>query len=412
MLFVKPYSVSFAREWASVEGKGRGETMAEDSVTKVTSESWFGRMGGAVKGIVFGLFLFIIAFPVLWFNEGRAVQTARSLEEGAGIVVSVSATEIDPANQGKLIHITGDAVTSDILQDEEFGVSESAVKLRRSVEMYQWSENSSSETKKNLGGSTETTTTYTYAKKWSTRAIDSSRFQKPAGHTNPGDMPYVKMERVAKNVDVGAFKLSDSLISRMSSYEPLAIRESAVPEELSDKAQVYQGVYYLGEDPAKPAIGDVKVSFEVVRPGPVSIVAKQIGSTFEAYNAKAGKPVLLLHSGTHSAENMFAAAQSANTVTTWILRFVGFFIMLIGIKMMLRLLPVIADVVPFIGSLVDAGVGIVAFLLAGVFSSVTIALAWFAYRPLLSIGLLLVAGLFVFGLKKLKSSSNKQVAAT
>ena len=38
--------------------------MSEDSFTEVTTESWLGRIGGALKGIVFGLVLFIIAhFP-------------------------------------------------------------------------------------------------------------------------------------------------------------------------------------------------------------------------------------------------------------------------------------------------------------------------------------------------------------
>jgi hypothetical protein len=74
--------------------------------------------------VLIGFVLFVAAFPLLFWNEGRAVQTARSLEEGAGVVVSVSADLVDPANAGRLIHVNGTAKTEDVLRDDEFGVSE------------------------------------------------------------------------------------------------------------------------------------------------------------------------------------------------------------------------------------------------------------------------------------------------
>ena len=37
--------------------------MSEDSFTEVTSESWFGRIGGAIKGILLGLVLFAMYRP-------------------------------------------------------------------------------------------------------------------------------------------------------------------------------------------------------------------------------------------------------------------------------------------------------------------------------------------------------------
>ena len=51
-------------------------------------------------------------------------------------------------------------------------------------------------------------------------------------------------------------------------------------------------------------------------------------------------------------------------------------------------LAVIADFIPFLGSIVRMGTGIVAFFLAIVVGTITIAIAWFYYRPLLAIGIL------------------------
>jgi hypothetical protein len=104
-----------------------------DRVSVTTSESWFSRLAGSIKSVVFGLVLFVVGFPLLFWNEGRAVRTARSLTEGAGLVVSVSADNVDAANDGKLIHVSAFTKTDDVLADETFGVNENAIQLSRRV---------------------------------------------------------------------------------------------------------------------------------------------------------------------------------------------------------------------------------------------------------------------------------------
>ena len=54
-----------------------------DPFTVTTNESWGSRLVNSIKSVIFGFVLFVVAFPLLFWNEGRAVQTARSLEEGA-----------------------------------------------------------------------------------------------------------------------------------------------------------------------------------------------------------------------------------------------------------------------------------------------------------------------------------------
>ena len=71
-----------------------------DSFTETTSVSWFGRLRRSVGGVVIGLLLIIGMVVLLFWNEGRAVTTARSLAEGAGAVVSVGADAVNAANEG------------------------------------------------------------------------------------------------------------------------------------------------------------------------------------------------------------------------------------------------------------------------------------------------------------------------
>ena len=53
--------------------------------TEVTRTGYFGRIGNAIKGVIFGIVLFFVSFIILFWNEGRAVHTARTLEEGKSL---------------------------------------------------------------------------------------------------------------------------------------------------------------------------------------------------------------------------------------------------------------------------------------------------------------------------------------
>lgn len=364
-----------------------------NSYTEVTSQSWFGRIGNAFKGILFGLILVAIAFVLLFWNEGRAVKRYKTLKEGGGAVISVAADTVDPGNQGKLVHLTGKAVTSETLSDPEFGVASQAIKLRRVAEMFQWKEESKSEEKKKLGGGTETTTTYSYNTVWSKDLISSGGFKVPEGHQNPGQMPYLSQEQIASSVTVGAFTLSGSLVGQMNSYTPVTLGpDYTLPPSMVMQGTVSGGTIYLGGDPEAPKIGNTRVSFQEVRPMDISLVARQVNTTFEPYQAKAGGTIELLESGTHTAEAMFQQAQKSNTILTWALRAGGLFLMFIGLQLILGPLSVLADVVPLFGSIVGAGTGLIAGLLAAVLSFCTIGVAWIVYRPLIGIILLGVAG--------------------
>ncbi len=367
--------------------------MSNDSFTEVTSQSWFSRLGNTFKGIIFGFILVVISFPLLFWNEGRAVKRYKALNEGGGAVISVAADRVDQVNHGKLVHLTGMAATDETLTDSVFGVARQAIKLMRSVEMYQWEQKSQSQEKKKLGGGTETTTTYTYNKTWSANVVKSGNFKVPQGHENPGQMPYSSEKMLAETVTIGAFSMPPSLIGKINVYSPVMLdNDFKLPDTLSGKAQVTSNTVYIGSDPATPQIGDVRVSFKEVKPMVVSLVANQMNNTFEPYNAKSGGTVELLVTGDQSAEAMFEQAQKSNTFLTWILRGIGYVLMALGFSLILAPLSVFADVVPFIGSIVGAGTGFIAALTAGFLSFITIGIAWFVYRPMLGIILLIFAG--------------------
>lgn len=370
--------------------------MSNDSYTEVTRQSWGSRLKGSLRGIVIGLILVVVAVWLLFTNEGRAVRRAKSLAEGGGAVVSVPADRVDPAHEGALVHVSGTAETEEILQDPAFGVAVFGLHLERRVEMYQWRENRDSETEKKLGGGTETRTTYSYEKVWSDEPIDSSGFKRPEGHTNPGSFRYGPRKVSASRVSLGAFRLPSSMVERLGNFQPLEISSTdALPAEIRYESRLQDGGVYVGWDPSQPEVGDLRIRFAYVPPGPVSVVAQQIGDSFSPYPTAAGGTIDLVRSGVASAEAMFKAAQQSNRILTWLLRGGGFLLMFFGIGMVLRPLSVLADVVPFVGNLVEAGTGFLAFLLAAFGALVVVSIAWLFYRPLLGLSVLALAVLVV-----------------
>ncbi|HXU31871.1 MAG TPA: TMEM43 family protein [Thermoanaerobaculia bacterium] len=372
-----------------------------NSVTVTSNQSWGSRLGDSIKSVLFGLVLFVAAFPVLFWNESRSVRTARSLSEGLGAVVDVQPDAVAAGNEGKLVHVSGAVDSGEEISDEEWNVTAKAVKLIRTVEMYQWKESEKSESRKKLGGGTETVKTYTYSKEWSDSLIDSSQFQETEGHENPGAFPVESQTLTADPVKVGAFTLSAEQLDQLTNATDLKVDAAAadqLPDEVRDKVKVAEGRYYMGANPAAPIVGDARISFSTVNPSQVSLVGVQTGETFAPYQAKAGDTVLLVEEGMQTAAQMFKTAQDKNAVLTWILRAVGFFMFFLGTFLVFRPLAVFADVLPLFGTMLGAGIGFFAFLIAVVFSSLTIAIAWIFVRPVLGITLLVLAAAAIFWL--------------
>ena len=189
------------------------------------------RVGSSFRSIGTGIILFLAGTALLWWNEGRAVKTEKMLEEaGSAYVEMENPNKKDASLDGELICGTAMATTEDSLSDNQFGVGAKAIALKRRVEYYQWVEHASSSSEDKLGGSQETTTTYTYSLEWVPSPVQSSEFKDPAyQHKNMVLTSYEDAEQYAENVSWGAYKLPESLIHCISSSEGL---ELAMAEDL------------------------------------------------------------------------------------------------------------------------------------------------------------------------------------
>jgi hypothetical protein len=381
------------------------DTSSGDSFTATTTTSWLTRIKNAFTGIVAGFVLVGAGCFLLFWNEGRAVQTAKSLAEGGKAVVSVDAGRVDPANEGRLIHVSGPVRTGGPVMDSEFGISTRGVRLVRTVEMFQWREEKKTETKKNLGGSEETITTYTYRREWHEGREDSSRFHRPDGHRNP-EPRYQRRDLVSSDATIGAFRPGEAVLRQISARDELRVDPSQVAAlrgRINGPVQAVDGRIFLGAYANEPQVGDLRISYRVAQPEMLSVIGRQTGSGFGEYQTQAGDRLLMATAGSVPAQDMFKAAERENTLITWLVRLAGTFGVFLGFALVLRPLVVIGDFIPLIGSILGAGAGLISLMLTALVAPLVIAVAWFYYRPLTAILILAVGAAAAIGLKTLAS---------
>ena len=145
-----------------------------------------------------------------------------------------------------------------------------------------------------------------------------------------------------------------------------------------------------------PVVGDVRIGYEITPATQTSVVALQNGDGFMPYRTSNGEELLLVSGGDVPASEMFQGAQDANAALTWIIRAVGMVLLMVGFGMILAPLGVLADVLPLAGTIVRMGTGLIGFVLGMLVGTVAIAVAWLAFRPLLTVAILIIGGIIAF----------------
>lgn len=360
--------------------------MADDLITETVTTGWGGRIVRSLLGALIGLALVVGSLWLLWWNEGRAVDAARALDRGARSVISVTPDNPGAAPDGSLVHVIGHAASPGPLRDTMFAVQrDDALRLRRVVEMYQWHEDKKTETTRDLGGKETQTTVYSYRMAWSDQPQDSTKFQQRRGHGNPS-MPARGALIEAGDARIGAIKLTNAVLSGLDSFQPMA---HPVPTPRNFREA--DDWLYRGADPLAPAVGDLRVRYEIVPAQTVSVVAQMRIGILTPYRDQNGYEISLIKPGTETAAKMFGAAREEEALTTWILRGVGFVMALVGFWLMYGPLSAIFAVVPFLEDMVGIGTFFLALPCALFASATTIAIAWFAHRPILT-GVLIACG--------------------
>ncbi len=358
-------------------------------------------------GLLIGLIMIIAGTVLLFYNEKNNVKNIKTVDELKKEVVDVSSSEIDSKNNGKLIATNGSFVVEDKeVVDSTFNVSLKTAVLKRTVEVYQWEEDSTEE---------ENTTKYTYKKKWSDKLIDSSEFNDKS-YTNPTTKAYESATYTSNVVKVGNYYLSASQIESLSTDKNLTL-EGMNGIYLRSGVNIKNNYITNSSDIENPSIGDYRISYSYNDYKEASVLAVQSDSSFTDFTSKAGKNINRVFEGKLTSTQMIQKIENENNTLKWILRLAGGFIIIFGYIALFSGLNRLLEYIPILGKIASSILSLVAGLIGLIHTLVIIIIAWFRYRPLLSIILiaLIVAIIIFIKMKKKKNpveNNNAQILNT
>lgn len=414
--------------------------------TTVTTHTSYGkRVGNSFRNILLWIILLIASIWLLAWNENNYLQEKNALKEWAAIVQEASVSEVNPELEQKEIHVVWQLESADeALNDSAFGVTVDDLKLKRTVEMYQWVEDEDTTCTDNLWGSEDCTTTYSYRKSWEEDWINSNTFQESDTHRNPTSWEYQSQEWEKQNITLWAYKLTSTFINKLDNYTTVDLTKQniIVPEQYkiiadnngnsvednnnsylygntntatSNNFQITNNNIYIWKNPAEPQIWDLRITFSSVIPSEASIVWRQAWNELNSYTTSNWRSIALLQLWNVTAEQMFLDAQKDNKMITWIIRFGWLLLMFIAFTMMMEFIETITKVLPFLSNIVWVWTRLIAFALTLVVWFVTIGIAWLAVRPVIWVSCLVVAIAWIFLLikwKKAKKENSENIIPT
>ena len=242
-----------------------------------------------------GAVLMLLGLLLLGFTEHA--DRLRVLGEDAlgGFVLTGSAATPGPAANGKLVLAAGTPEVKTPARDAQFGVAVDAPALVRKVEMFQWNEI-------RYGGQRS------YEQNWFDHPIDSTAFNNPAGHANPGAFPINAARFDSPDVAVAGFTLAPALTDMIEGVESFEPDLSNLPPNMAVTFQPHGGTLLTSANPARPQIGDLRISWMRIAPEDLTVFARDQDGTLVPAQNPGGDAIAQVLIGRHSLTDVLTDA--------------------------------------------------------------------------------------------------------
>lgn len=354
-----------------------------------------GKGRGVLGGALFGLAMIAVALGLQFWNEGRAMRRTQ--------VLDAAAAEVQPLATGQtaisLAHISARVESAEPVLDPDFGVQAQALALRRQVEMFQWVETRETRRERGADGVYREVEEYRYERTWDDDYVDSSQFKQPQGHSNPPPPAFSGGTYRSADVRLGGYPVHADIVWKIEGWQAVPVTPDDITPNLAASFRSVDGWLYSGDSLQSPALGDVRVRFEQLPEGPLSLIAALDEGWLTPAKLRSDDAFFLLERGEHPPESLIASARSSNSGLAWALRAGGFALLWLGFGLLLRPLVALAEWVPLLGRLVGGAAAAVSFAFAALFSLIAIGSGWLWYRPWWLFGglaLLVAAGVLLF----------------
>ena len=233
-----------------------------------------------------------VVFMLVYCERGvRGVSKAADYM-AANYAELTDTTEVLPENDGKMVYFSAFEQTDEDIADPTYGVGGHYLSIHRLVLYYQWVEIAETTTHK-YKDETEENTEYSYAKGWVKEPVYSKSFYDSRRHVNKAPLVIPSVTTRAKEIKMGPYALGDVILKHVTDQQTKTLNhgvDMATASKVLDHAEEPMKVHllskeiYYGEDPAHPAIGDVRVSFVVAKPQFMYIFAMADKDTLVPYH--------------------------------------------------------------------------------------------------------------------------------
>ena len=354
------------------------------------------RLVGSIGLLLIGILVFLGSFVVLYKTEGRTDLSAIA-EKAINVEKAV-----ENGNEDAYVYVTGELEVLQYLSDDLYINQGDYAVMDRKSEMFAWVE------EKHTDDNDETY--YTYETKWVEDVPNSNKFHDQRRHENPSKA-YPSERFFASDVTVGGYNIDIKKVG-LPSLEPLKLNEEIVDIYGYEKIDSDGENYYVFDGYGTlqdPEVGDMRYSYFVLPAGEkVTVFGKLDGDSLVSHDGEQEKKTYRIFKGTKSdAKEVLKGEYNA---IGWIGKIASFFLMWIGLMLILKPLTVALEIIPVLGKLGQSALGIITFVVALILTFV----ASFIFSVVQStIGLIVIAavviaiGIYVNTMKQASVSNSK-----
>ena len=390
-----------------------------------------------ICGPLFGSLIFIFSLVLLWQNEKGYVTTCHRLKEELHECAALDPYNLTMDHNGHLIYLKGSTSCDENLKDAEFPVvtSFNAIKLIRTVEMYQWKETHSQDDHHH--------NRYEYSQIWDSEFHSSESFNERSHINNSKDFIIRSEDAIAKEVHIGNYFLSEELKKMAKNKTDIPLREEITNNAggkllqemtvLSKQFKIQDSYIYVTKDKFQNNLGDIRIRFYEVKCGPTTVVGQQDGTSFVKHliesaqgeerlqnedlcnnnrgccdnccgitcrlakliTAPINEILWLFEKDIPTKEEVFREVTLEHQrkrnwirLAGWVCSWLGIWIFFSPIVYLLSVIPLIGAV---LSSLVSWAALLFGLIVGSAISVMVICLAWLFYRPLISLLIIAVS---------------------
>lgn len=213
-----------------------------------------------------GAVILLIGVGLAAVTEKGHIDYRTQMQRHGGDVLDLgSGGRPDASDQGYMVRVVGSLQVVEAPLDRQFNQQTNQPVLIRHVQMFQWHE-------LRVGGPAS------YELDWQDHPIDSSHFDHPQGHTNPGKFPLEAAQFDAGLVRLNDFVLDPALVHALTGSQPITPDLRSLPSNLAASFSLFNNSLVTSAVPSNPQVGDMRVSWEAVPVQDVTVVAKVNGN--------------------------------------------------------------------------------------------------------------------------------------